>query len=163
MRSDCLHRSIDALLCPTVYIDMRTFARKRLGDRKPDSCRRSRHQRDFPSKSQIHVILRRKTRALLSSGCWLCLSRLLPVPCRFPFDPLEIQYKDGVEDWDQQQGDESSDGQSTDLGVAQGFPERATFKCERKQSKDGCSHGDHYGSNTLNSGIWKSALGRFAL
>ena len=31
----------------------------------------------------------RKTRAHLSSGCcWLCLSRLLSVPGRFPFDPL---------------------------------------------------------------------------
>ena len=68
-----------------------------------------------------------------SSRCrWRCLSRLVPVPCRFPFNPLEIQYKDGVEDWDQQQGDESSDGQSADLGIAQGFPERAPFEGERK-------------------------------
>jgi hypothetical protein len=52
-------------LCTTVHVDMRTFARKRLGDRKPDPRRRSRHQRDFPSKSQIHFILRYKTRALL--------------------------------------------------------------------------------------------------
>jgi hypothetical protein len=51
MRSDCLHRGIDALVCPTVYMDMRNFARKRLGNRKPDSCRRSRYQRDFPRKS----------------------------------------------------------------------------------------------------------------
>src|SRR5579864_2881234 len=100
---------------------------------------------------------------LLSGCCWLCLSRLLPVPCRFPFDPLQIQYKDGVEDWDQQQGDESCDGESTDLGVAQGFPERATFKCERKQGKDRCAHRNHHGSNTLNSGIRKSAFQRLSL
>src|SRR6266404_6297251 len=90
-------------------------------------------------------------------------SRLLPVPCRFPFDPLQIEYKDGVEDWDQQQGDERCDGQSADLCVAQRFPERATFKCERKQSKDRRGHCDHHRSNTLDSGIRKSAFQRFAL
>jgi len=35
MRSDCRHRRIDALLCTTVYVDTRTFARKRLSDRNP--------------------------------------------------------------------------------------------------------------------------------
>jgi len=35
MRSDCSTGSIDALLCPTVYMDMRTFARKRLAIANP--------------------------------------------------------------------------------------------------------------------------------
>ena len=58
MRSDCRRRRIYPPLRAAVHVDMRTFARKRLGDRKPDPRRRSRHQRDFPSKFQIHFILR---------------------------------------------------------------------------------------------------------
>jgi len=82
---------------------------------------------------------------------------------RFPFDPLEIEHKDRVEDWDQEQSDEGSDGKSADLGIAQRFPERATFKCEREQRKDSCAHGEHHGANTLNSGIRKSSLQGFPL
>jgi len=98
-----------------------------------------------------------------SCCCWLCLRGLLPIPCRFPFDPLQVEYKNRVEDRDQEQGDEGSDGESADLGIAQRFPERATFECEGKQSKDGCADGDHHGSNTLNAGIRKSTLQRLAL
>src|SRR5713101_1398726 len=98
-----------------------------------------------------------------SRCCWLCLMLLLSVPCRFPFDPLEIEYKNRVEDRDQEQGDEGCDGESADLRIAQRFPERATFECERKQSEDGCAYGDHHGPNTLNAGIGKSTLQRFAL
>src|SRR6266404_101527 len=103
-------------------------------------------------------------------ACWACLSRCwfrflvrLSVFSRFPFDPLEIEYKNRVEDWDQEQRNEGSDGESADLGVAQGFPERATFKCERKQRKDSCGHSDHHGSNALNAGIGKSTLQRLPL
>src|SRR6266404_2936190 len=88
---------------------------------------------------------------------------LLSALCRFPFDPLQIEYENRVEDRDQHQGDESSDRETADLGIAQRFPERAAFECERKQRKDRCAHGDHHWSNTLNAGIRKSALQRFAL
>src|SRR6266568_6330232 len=91
-------------------------------------------------------------------SCRFCLSGLLPMPGRLPFDPYEIKHKDRIEDWDQEQSDEGSDGKSADLGIAQRFPERATFKCEREQRKDSCGHGDHHGSNTLNPGIGKSSL-----
>src|SRR3989441_2993243 len=67
----------------------------------------------FPVSLRSTPFSCRKAGALLSSHCWLCLSRLLPVPCRFPFDPLEIQYKDGIEDWNQQQSDESRSEEHT--------------------------------------------------
>ena len=70
-----------------------------------------------------------------------------PVVSRFPFDPLEIEDKNRVKNRDQEQGDERGDGESADLGVAQRFPERATFECERKQSQDRRAHGDHHGSS----------------
>src|SRR5260370_36590707 len=92
----------------------------------------------------------------------LLLSMLLHViflnECGFPTDPLQIEYKNRVEDRDQQQGDEGRDGESAHLGVAEGFPERAAFESERKQSKDRGGHSDHHRSNTLNPGIRKSAL-----
>src|SRR5258708_9784905 len=92
-----------------------------------------------------------------------CVERSLFSFSRFPFDPLQIEYKDRVKDRDQEQGDERSDSQSSDLGIAQGLPERATFKCERKQGKDRRGHGDHHGSNTLNTGVREGALQRFPL
>src|SRR6266566_894674 len=100
---------------------------------------------------------------ILSSRCCLRLRGLLWVPCRFPFDPLQIEYKNRVEDRDQEQGDEGSDRESANLGIAQRFPERATFECKRKQSEDSCAHGDHHGPNALNTGIGKSTLQRLAL
>src|SRR4051794_21948173 len=33
-----------------------------------------------------------------SRCCWLCLSRLLLIPCCFPFDPFQIEYKNRVEE-----------------------------------------------------------------
>src|SRR5580704_2501986 len=93
-----------------------------------------------------------------SRCCWLCFRDLLPVLCRVPFDQLQIEYKNRVKDRDQERSDESSDGESTDLGIAQRFPERATFECAREQGKDRCAHGDHHGSNALNPGIRKSTL-----
>ncbi len=87
----------------------------------------------------------------------------LSVLCRFPFDPFQIEYENRVEDWDQEQGNEGCHSESADLGIAQGFPERAPFEGERKQSQDGCGHGDHHGSNALNAAIRKSAFQRLAL
>ena len=46
---------------------------------------------------------------------------------------------------------------------AEGFPERATFECERKQSRDGCTHGDHHEANAFNPRIRKSTLQRLSL
>src|SRR6266498_4260577 len=60
MRPNRLNRGIHALLCASVHIDMRAFARKRLGDRKPDPRRRSGYQCNFSSEFQIHIILQRK-------------------------------------------------------------------------------------------------------
>src|SRR5258707_12198849 len=79
-----------------------------------------------------------------SRCCWFCLSGFLSVPCRFPFDPFEVKYKDRVEDWNQKQGDKGSDGKSADLGIAERFPERAAFKCEREQGKDCWAYGNHH-------------------
>src|SRR5713101_6046372 len=98
-----------------------------------------------------------------SRCCCLYLSGLLRAPGRLPFDPLEIEDKDRVEDRDQEQGDEGCDGESADLGIAERFPERAPFERERKQSKNRCAHGDHHGSNPLNPGIRKSTLQRLPL
>src|SRR5260370_3735258 len=83
--------------------------------------------------------------------------------CGFPSDPLQIEYKNRVEDRDQQQGDEGRDGESAHLGVAEGFPERAAFESERKQSKDRGGHSDHHRSNTLNPGNRKNALHKLSL
>src|SRR5260370_35228798 len=59
--------------------------------------------------------------------------------------------------------DEGSDSECDDLAIAKRFPQRTTFECERKQSKDCCAHGDHHRSNTLNPGVRKSALQRLSL
>src|SRR5258708_38720050 len=56
-------------------------------------------------------------------------------PCGLPFDPLQIEHKNRVEDRDQQQSDEGSDCKSADLRIAKRFPEWATLDCKRKQSK----------------------------
>src|SRR5882672_9015932 len=93
----------------------------------------------------------------------LATSRLPFFGCYVPRNPLQIQDKNRVKDRDQEQGDEGSDGESADLGIAERFPERATFECERKQSKYRCAHGDHHGSKTLNPGIRKSTLQRLPL
>src|SRR5258707_59580 len=97
-------------------------------------------------------------------GCsWLPFSDLLLAFSCFPLDPLEIEDKNGVEDRNQQKGDEGSDSQSADLGIAERLPERATFECEWKQSKDRCAYRDHHRANALDPGIRKSALQRLAL
>src|SRR6267143_166594 len=90
-------------------------------------------------------------------------SRLLLFGCYIPPNPLQVQNKNRIEDRNQEQGDEGSDVESADLGIAERFPERATFECERKQSKYRCAHGDHHGSKTLNPGIRKSTLQRLPL
>ena len=41
-----------------------------------------------------------------------------------------------------EQCDEGGDSQSADLGIAERFPERATFECKRKQCQDRRAHGD---------------------
>src|SRR6266850_6933674 len=88
---------------------------------------------------------------------------MLSVRFCFPSDPLKIEYKNRVEDRDQEQGDKRCHGESANLGIAERLPQRATFECERKQCKDCCGNGDHHGSNTLNARIRKSTLQRFAL
>src|SRR6266481_9968005 len=98
-----------------------------------------------------------------SHCCWLGFSSLMSIPCSFPFDPFEIEYKDRVKDRNQEQRDEGSDGETADLGVAERFPEGATFECERKQSKDRCANGDHHWANTFNPGIRQSTLQRLSL
>jgi hypothetical protein len=64
---------------------------------------------------------------------------------------MAIEYKNGIEGRDQEQGDKSSNGKSADLGITDEFPERATFERERKQSKNCCTHRDYHGANPLNS------------
>src|SRR5260370_5730394 len=85
-------------------------------------------------------------------------SRLPFLGCYVPRNPLQVQDKNRVKNGDQEQSDEGSDGESADLGIAEGLPERATFEREGKQSKDRCSHGNHHGPNALNPGIRKSTL-----
>jgi hypothetical protein len=62
MRPDRRNRRIDTLLRAPVHINMRAFARKRLGNRKPDPCCRSRYQCNFSIEFQIHIVLRMKAR-----------------------------------------------------------------------------------------------------
>src|SRR5258708_32664990 len=95
-----------------------------------------------------------------SHCCWLGFSSLMSIPCSFPFDPFEIEYKDRVKDRNQEQGYEGSDGASADVGVAKRFPEGATFECEWEQSQDRCANGDHHGANAFDPGIRKSELQR---
>src|SRR5260370_39309941 len=85
-------------------------------------------------------------------------SRLPFLGCYVPRNPLQVQDKNRVKNGDQEQSDKGSDGESADLGIAEGLPERATFKCERKQSKDRRAHRDHHGANTPNPGVRKSTL-----
>ena len=80
-----------------------------------------------------------------------------------PRNPLQIQDENRVKNRNQEQGDKCSDGESTDLGIAERFPERAAFERERKQSKNRCAHGDHHRSNTLDPGVRKSTLQWLAL
>src|SRR5260370_9736301 len=62
----------------------------------------------------------------LHSWCGLLCSLL-----RVPFNPLEIEHKDRVENGDEEQGDEGGDGQSADLRVTERLPERTTFESKR--------------------------------
>src|SRR5258708_23948787 len=82
---------------------------------------------------------------------------------RIPLNPLQIEYKDCVEDRDEKQRNEGRDGESADLGITERFPERATFEREREQSQDRCASRDHHGTNSLNSAIVKSTLQRRSL
>src|ERR1700730_12404854 len=97
---------------------------------------------------------------MYNTCCWFFRTGLFSVLCRFPLDPLEVENKDCVEDGDQKQGNEGSDSESADLGIAERLPERAAFECQWKQSKDRCAHSDHHGANTLNSRVEKGALQR---
>jgi len=54
MRPDRGHSRIHALVRAPVQIDMRTFARKRPGNRKSDPCRRSGYQHSFIGELQVH-------------------------------------------------------------------------------------------------------------
>jgi hypothetical protein len=47
--------------------------------------------------------------------------------CYFPFDQLQVEYKDGIKDGDQKQGDECSHSEASDLGKTQRLPQRPTF------------------------------------
>ena len=115
------------------------------------------------SASSHTSVVERNLDVRSSHCCCLGFSSLMSILCRFPFDPFEIEYKDRVEDRNQEQGDEGSDGETADLGVAERFPEWATFECEWEQGKNRCAHGDHYGANTFNPGIRKSKLKRLSL
>src|SRR6266478_4315361 len=90
-------------------------------------------------------------------------SRLLLFGCYIPGNPLQVQNKNRIEDRDQEQGDEGSDGESTDLRITERFPEWPTLECEREQSKDRRADGDHHRPDTLNPGIRKSSLQGLAL
>jgi len=74
----------------------------------------------------------RDAKVLISTDWKLGRSRLPFFGCYVPRNPLQIQNKNRVKDRNQEQGDEGSDGESADLGIAERFPERATFECERK-------------------------------
>jgi hypothetical protein len=76
---------------------------------------------------------------------WFCLRGFLWVLSRFPFDPLEVEHKDRVKNRNQEQGDEGGNSEPADLGIAERFPEGATFESKRKQGKDRCANGDHHG------------------
>jgi len=65
LRPDCRDRSIHALLRAPVQIYMRTFARKRLGNRESNPCRRSSDEHNLVRKFQVHSILQKKAIPLL--------------------------------------------------------------------------------------------------
>src|SRR6267378_4651343 len=90
-------------------------------------------------------------------------SRLLLFGCYIPPNPLQVQNKNRVEDRNQEQRDEGSDSESTDLRITERFPEWATLECEREQSKDRRADGDHHRPDTLNPSIRKSTLQWFPL
>src|SRR5258708_2378290 len=89
------------------------------------------------------------------SGLWVSsrfyVRGFLPILCHLPLDPLEVKDKNRVEARHQQQGDEGSDSQSADLGIAERLPERAAFEGEWKQSKDRCAYCDHHRANAQRS------------
>src|SRR5258706_16364911 len=96
------------------------------------------------------------SKVLNLNGLGLGRNRLPFFGCYVPRNPLQVQDKNRVKDRDQAQGDEGSDGESADLGIAERFPEPATFESERKQGKYRCAPADHHGPTTLNPGIRKS-------
>src|ERR1700693_5348075 len=87
-------------------------------------------------------------------------SRLPFFGCDVPSNPFKIQNENRVKHGNQEQRNKGSDGEATDLGVAERFPQRPAFERERKQSKNRCAHGDHHRSNTLDSSVRKSTLQR---
>jgi hypothetical protein len=64
MRPDRCDRRIHALSRASIHVDVRTFARKRAGNRKPDSCGRSCYQYNFSSEFPIHMVLQKKASLL---------------------------------------------------------------------------------------------------
>jgi hypothetical protein len=44
-----------------------------------------------------------------------------------PRNPLQVQDKNRVKGRDQEQSNKGSDGESADLGIVEGFPERTAF------------------------------------
>src|SRR5206468_10710253 len=65
-------------------------------------------------------------------------SRLPFFGCYVPRNPLQVQDKDRVEDWHQEQGDKGGDGEAANLGIAERLPERATL--DRKSTRLNSSH-----------------------
>ena len=80
-----------------------------------------------------------------------------------PRNPFKIQNENRVKHRHQEQRNKGSDGEATDLRIAERFPQRAAFQRERKQSKNRCAHGDHHRSNTLDPRVRKSTLQWLAL
>jgi hypothetical protein len=71
---------------------------------------------------------------------------------------LQIQGRDGVYHGNHEKRDECGNGQSPDLGVAQGLLERSAVQGQRNQGKDRGGNGDHHGPKAHDAGIEQGSL-----
>jgi hypothetical protein len=78
-----------------------------------------------------------------------------------PFYDFQIQDKNGIEDRDQQQGDERGNPETANLRVAQRLPQRPPMYGEREQGQDGGADGDHNRPQTNDSRVQQRLLERF--
>jgi hypothetical protein len=70
-----------------------------------------------------------------------------------PVYDLQIQDKNGIEDRDQQQGDDRRDAKTGNLRAAQRLPQRSPMYGEREQGQDGGADGDHNRPQTNDSRV----------
>src|ERR1041385_7165450 len=70
-----------------------------------------------------------------------------------PLDPLQIENKDSVQHWDEQQSNYRRHAKAADLGVTKRLPQRPAMCRQRKERYYRCTHRDQYRTQPDNAGV----------